>query len=377
MNINIADNLKRLRRERNLTQEELAERVGVSGQAVSKWETAAGLPDLPLLISLASFFGVSLDDLVGMNELKSRERLDAIMEEVNVLAANNRHDEAIPLLREAVSLFPDDWKALNRLAQAVGNSGKPEDLEEAVRLYERAASLEEPWNLSGVTEEQICVTLRRMGKKEEAIERAKKLRLPFLEHCDLMTHLTDGEENVKWRQELMTFCVMRVADNINSVTEGMRYQGKERIALLRKIPALFDLLYDEGDYFLAYGTVSRVWWRIAHLELKAGRKDAAFEALGECARLAVLNDRLPEDGSEVRCTSPLFDTLWASFPDRGANGSYSGDYARAIRRMPEFDGVRDDPRMIPILTLLDEVHAEKESRKKERPAQSRADTTPG
>ena len=38
MNINIADNLKRLRRERNLTQEELAERVGVSGQAVSKWE---------------------------------------------------------------------------------------------------------------------------------------------------------------------------------------------------------------------------------------------------------------------------------------------------------------------------------------------------
>ena len=44
--------------------------------------------------------------------------------------------------------------------------------------------------------------------------------------------------------------------------------------------------------------------------------------------------------------------------------------------MPEFDGVRDDPRMIPILTLLDEVHAEKESRKKERPAQSRADTTP-
>ena len=40
MNINIADNLKRLRRERNLTQEELAERVGVSGQAVSKWETA-------------------------------------------------------------------------------------------------------------------------------------------------------------------------------------------------------------------------------------------------------------------------------------------------------------------------------------------------
>ena len=140
---------------------------------------------------------------------------------------------------------------------------------------------------------------------------------------------------------------------------------------------MFDLLYDDGDCYISYATVSRVWWRIAHLELKAGREDKAFEALGECARLAVLNDRLPGDGSEVGCTSPLFDTRSASFPDKTERGSYSGSYARAIRRMPEFDGVRDDPRMIPILTLLDEVHAEKESRKKERPAQSRADTTPG
>ena len=113
MNINIADNLKRLRRERNLTQEEVAERVGVSGQAVSKWETAAGLSDLPLLISLAAFFGVSLDELVGTKELRSRERRDALMEKAWVLCANNRHEEAVPLLREAVSLFPDDWEVLN------------------------------------------------------------------------------------------------------------------------------------------------------------------------------------------------------------------------------------------------------------------------
>ena len=170
---------------------------------------------------------------------------------------------------------------------------------------------------------------------------------------------------------------MSIADTINSITEGMRYQGEERIALLRKIPALFDLLYDDGDCYISYATVSRVWWRIAHLELKAGREDKAFEALGECARLAVLNDRLPGDGSEVGCTSPLFDTRSASFPDKTERGSYSGSYARAIRRMPEFDGVRDDPRMIPILTLLDEVHAETEIRKKERCAQSRTDTIPG
>lgn len=373
----IAENLKRLRTEKNLTQEDVGNVLGVSGQAVSKWECGTGMPDLPLLIAAASFFDVSLDDLVGMNELKNEERREVLMEEAEVHAVNNRYEEAIPLLREALSLFPEDWDILTRLARELRQRHTPEDLEEAVRLYERAASLEAPWNLSGVTEKQICMTLRQMGKKEEAIERAKKLRLPLVEHCDLMTRLTDGEENVEWSQKLMELCVMSIADTINSITEGMRYQGEERIALLRKIPALFDLLYDEGDFFLAYATVSRVWWRIAHLELKAGREDKAFEALGECARLAVLNDRLPGDGSEVGCTSPLFDTRSASFPDKTERGSYSGDYARAIRRMPEFDGVRDDPRMIPILTLLDESHAEAESRKKERCAQSRADATPG
>ena len=377
MNLSIADNLKRLRRGRNLTQEELGNILGVSGQAVSKWECGTGIPDLPLLIAAASFFGVSLDDLIGMNELRSRERRDALMEKAEVLSVNNCHAEAIPLLREAVSLFPDDWEALNRLASEMRHSGSPEDLGEAIRLYERAASLEPPWNLSGVTEKQICMTLGQMGKKEEAVERAKKLRLPLVEHCDLMTRLTDGEENVEWSQKLMELCVMSIADTINSITEGMRYQGEERITLLRKIPALFDLLYDDGDCYISFATVSRVWWRIAHLELKAGREDKAFEALGECARLAVLNDRLPGDGSEVCCTSPLFDARSASFPDKTERGSYSGSYARAIRRMPEFDGVRDDPRMIPILTLLDEVHAETEIRKKERCMQSRADTTPG
>ena len=49
--------------------------------------------------------------------------------------------------------------------------------------------------------------------------------------------------------------------------------------MLRKIPALYDLRYDDGDCFISYRIVAQVWWRIAHLELKAGREDEAFEAL--------------------------------------------------------------------------------------------------
>src|SRR5699024_606049 len=51
-------------KQRKMTQDELAEKMGVSSQAVSKWETNMSIPDLPSLINLADFFGITLDELV-------------------------------------------------------------------------------------------------------------------------------------------------------------------------------------------------------------------------------------------------------------------------------------------------------------------------
>ena len=65
--------LRHLRQEANMTQRELAETLHVSAQAVSKWETGAGCPDVSLLAALAERFGVSVERLLagdlGLNEL--------------------------------------------------------------------------------------------------------------------------------------------------------------------------------------------------------------------------------------------------------------------------------------------------------------------
>ena len=55
--------IKQMRLERNLTQEQMAEQLGVSRQAVSNWENNKNLPDLELIISMSRLFSVSLDDL--------------------------------------------------------------------------------------------------------------------------------------------------------------------------------------------------------------------------------------------------------------------------------------------------------------------------
>ena len=62
----ISLNLLELRKRRGITQSYLAEVVGVSFQTISKWETGVALPDIRYIVSLAKFFEVSTDQLLGL-----------------------------------------------------------------------------------------------------------------------------------------------------------------------------------------------------------------------------------------------------------------------------------------------------------------------
>ena len=61
--MNIGNNIKQLRQKNNLTQEQVAGKLGVSYQAVSKWENGANTPDIALLPEIANLFGVTIDSL--------------------------------------------------------------------------------------------------------------------------------------------------------------------------------------------------------------------------------------------------------------------------------------------------------------------------
>ncbi len=63
----ISDKLKNIRKDLNLTQEDLAEKIGVSRAAISKWETGKGLPDIGNLIQISQVFDISLDELIKGN----------------------------------------------------------------------------------------------------------------------------------------------------------------------------------------------------------------------------------------------------------------------------------------------------------------------
>ena len=74
MNIKLADRLVELRKEHKLSQEALAEKLGLSRQSISKWERAEASPDTDNLIALAEVYGITLDELLGNNEPKKRKQ---------------------------------------------------------------------------------------------------------------------------------------------------------------------------------------------------------------------------------------------------------------------------------------------------------------
>lgn len=95
MSHSIGQKINELRKRYKMTQDELAQQMGVSPQAVSKWETDASIPDLPTLIALADFFHVSLDELVReKNETVSllpddaRKPLEQMILHIRVLSSD-------------------------------------------------------------------------------------------------------------------------------------------------------------------------------------------------------------------------------------------------------------------------------------------------
>ena len=101
--MNFGSNLRKLRKEKNLTQEALAECLNVSPQTVSKWENGASIPDISLLPLLADYFQVSVDSLL-MHDAAQRLQTDAVIleREYELLYIEGRVDEMVRRKRDVI-----------------------------------------------------------------------------------------------------------------------------------------------------------------------------------------------------------------------------------------------------------------------------------
>ena len=112
----IAQTIRRLRREQGLTQEEVAQALGVSAPAVSKWETGTTLPDLALLAPLARLLGTDLNGLLAFDQVMSRQALAAFLEKLSAAITAQGIQAGADLARAQLRQYPRDGALALNLA---------------------------------------------------------------------------------------------------------------------------------------------------------------------------------------------------------------------------------------------------------------------
>ena len=113
MKLYLAENLKRLRTMKNLTQEQLADELGVSVQSVSRWENDNSYPDIECVPEIARFFRVTTDELMGVNQTFREAKFNEEWEIFRTKQEDN--DTAIDRLREIHRNYPEKPIPLVRL----------------------------------------------------------------------------------------------------------------------------------------------------------------------------------------------------------------------------------------------------------------------
>ena len=134
---NFGNNIKSLRKERNLTQEQLAEYLNVSSQAISKWETNCSFPDITLLPIIASFFEISIDGLVGHDLSKINEDIESIAIKSDNLINEGKLAEAVSNLRFGLTKYPANDILMYKLAWSLSHLLNEDkcSYDEAIQLY--------------------------------------------------------------------------------------------------------------------------------------------------------------------------------------------------------------------------------------------------
>lgn len=148
MKLTIGENIRDHRRKHDLTQEELAERLGVSYQSVSRWENGTTYPDIELLPAISKLFDITVDELIGMPSAEKEERAVAIFDELRRECMKQDYDanHIVELLRDIRRDFIDSGSIWRPWVDGNDRAFRDPKILPEVRLLAEACLLRDPMN---------------------------------------------------------------------------------------------------------------------------------------------------------------------------------------------------------------------------------------
>ncbi|MDR0857723.1 MAG: helix-turn-helix domain-containing protein [Oscillospiraceae bacterium] len=306
MNIYIAENIRRLRRERGITQEKLADSLGVTTQAVSKWERGEAFPDITLVLPIAGYFGITADVLLSHDETKTEERIQRYFNECYELT-----DEAerLELLKAVIGEFPDDLRVIElyalNLPSFTALIPDKERKETFVQLCTRILNE----GTQEASRNRITLALARHYAEEGDYEKAEELVRRFPDPAaynrdEILPQLYPYGSDEYFKYERINLQKMTIAftTKIMSLVKAGSEAPRDKIRYFRKAADILSAIYEDGDIGNNVVYLSHLNFAIAACFAELDDFAAAAEYFAKGFELAKVHDTLPET---VRCTSYL------------------------------------------------------------------------
>ena len=334
MQLNLGKRIRELRKRDGVTQETLAEALGVTSQAVSRWEANGSYPDMEMVPAIANYFGVSIDELFGYDNNRET-KINCILEKVNSFGIKGRSDDAwveecLFVLREGLAEFPKNERLMLALADTLSEAGwrthkeqlyydekgfirkdydyhkKNEHWLEAIKICE---------HLVGNAADNCIVTkaitllvslYRNLGENDKAVNYAKMM--PTLDNCQeiLLASATDGKQQAQFVGDFLLKAAEAFSEQLiyGLMANRNHYNSDMPIEKIKGVIALFELICDDGNLGPYHSSVVKLYLYLSRVQWERGYHDDTFISLDEALKHAKKFDAICDD-EEHAFTAPL------------------------------------------------------------------------
>ena len=332
MNIKIGEKIKQLRQRDGRKQEDLANALGVSPQAISRWEANGGYPDMELIPAIANYFNISIDELFGYSKDRG-DKLKAILSKADkAIGENGDLTECVEMLRAAIEEFPSEPKLYMNLGFALDLLGWKkygarsytrndsdyayEDTEynsqnvywqEALSAYEKALTFDITAEERDAMTQRLVLYYAKMGYTDRAKTLASKQNSIIACRETLMPKATEAEERDKYQGEAIISFLTELKNVLcNSVcTKISLFTKAEGTKLFVDLAHLYESIFSDGRCGVAHSHLRELYLHAAVYEARFNKNtDQAFEYFKKGFEHKKLYDSIRCTG-EYQYTSPL------------------------------------------------------------------------
>ena len=343
MKFNFGENLKRLRVAKGFTQEKVAELLDISKQSVSRWENNTTYPDISFLPTLASFYCVTVDSLLGVDYETNKKTLEEYSLKRDEAHRFGDVQGAYELSQKMYATFPNEKLVIQNIMSDSYLMGF-QDINGKRKYYlEMSISISKRFlELTDVIEEKchciknIATCYKLLENQEKAVEWTK--RLPSLWNGVESTSISvmEGREKIDSIQGSLHGVLHLMHRLLYVYAQSANLTRESRIEILEKIPRIFGAVFENGDYGYYNIFLSRVYVEIARNCQFDSRKGK--DALKKAAICAETYDNL---GKSLH-TSLLFQEQ-EILPDKFAKANSNSQRENVLELImhEDFEYLRD------------------------------------